>query len=143
MRQRPWHSPLLQYHVKSLKPDTPVFCVVGFQTFDLVLYRNAGWQYEFGPTAHWPWRRTLSRSGGKQPDASFIPFTLPTSRSRRWPSVVDEVGYTQSNTHLRMTARWWIGNSPGDAKIVILIFINQLRTEIGFEIWEDVPPQNP
>jgi len=42
-----------------------------------------------------------------------------------------------------MTARWWIGNSAGEVKVVILIFINQIRADIGFEIWEDVLPQNP
>ena len=83
------------------------------------------------------------RHSGSQPDASFIPRTLPTGRSRQWPSLVVEVGYTQTNNSLRMKARWWIGNSGGNVKIVVLIFINQTRAEMDFEVWENVPRQNP
>ncbi|KAH8811487.1 hypothetical protein F5884DRAFT_749862 [Xylogone sp. PMI_703] len=58
-----------------------------------------------------------------------------------WPSLVIEAGYSESFPKLRMDMEWWIGNSAGDVKIVLLIKVSPTVRRATIEKW--VPRQPP
>ncbi|KAJ5207750.1 hypothetical protein N7449_002129 [Penicillium cf. viridicatum] len=48
----------------------------------------------------------------KEPDFSIVPFPPPPSTIvGTWPSLIVEVGMSQSHCSLRMDAKWWFENS--------------------------------
>ncbi|KAJ5288730.1 hypothetical protein N7478_001760 [Penicillium angulare] len=69
----------------------------------------------------------------KEPDGSWIPKDLPASRNDTWPTIVLEVGVSESLNKLRADAAWWLSNSKGDVNLVIIISINQAVAEVTFE----------
>ncbi|KAF7718704.1 Uncharacterized protein PECH_001485 [Penicillium ucsense] len=73
--------------------------------------------------------------GYKEPDGSWSPEEVPTGRNPIWPSVVLEVGLSESRRKLRADAAWWLANanSAGQVNVVILISINRAVAEIIFE----------
>ncbi|OKL59124.1 hypothetical protein UA08_05586 [Talaromyces atroroseus] len=71
----------------------------------------------------------------KQPDKSYQPRRLPRGRSTKWPTLAVEVGYSEDLRKLRLDARWWIENSGGDVRTVIVISVEQDKKEITFEKW--------
>jgi hypothetical protein len=77
----------------------------------------------------------------KEADISYKP------RSRRspdeWPSFVVEVGVLESLAMLRRDAAFWITNSDGRTRIVILLSINRRDRQILVERWEEVPRIRP
>jgi hypothetical protein len=72
----------------------------------------------------------------KQPDCQFLPKRLPRARTKRWPSVVVETGYSESPSKLISDARFWLCESKGDVQIVITIKICQSSPNIELETWE-------
>lgn len=83
-------------------------------------------------------RVTAGRSG-KEPDASFIPCTLPAGRSEDWPTVVVEVGFSESSVKkLRADAAWWIVETNGDVNVVLAVHISPGRPDIMIERWQPV-----
>jgi hypothetical protein len=77
----------------------------------------------------------------KEADISYKP------RSRRspdeWPSFVIEVGVSESRAELRRDAAFWITNSDGRTRIVIVLSINRRDWQILVERWEEVPRTRP
>jgi len=76
-----------------------------------------------------------STSNSKEANGSWNPVTL---RPRRldWPTLVLEVGLSESLPRLRNDARWWLSNSGGCVNVVLILHIN-LRTKIiSIEKWE-------
>ncbi|OQD77098.1 hypothetical protein PENDEC_c003G02080 [Penicillium decumbens] len=69
----------------------------------------------------------------KEADASYRPKLLPPGRDIKWPSVVVEVGVSETWRQLRADAAWWLNNSSGDVKVVILIGVSTSLPEIKFE----------
>lgn len=70
----------------------------------------------------------------KQPDAGFVP------RGRMYPTVLIEVGWTESTEELRKDAETWLTSDLGVAS-VILIYIEknfnpQLGRRLEMEIWD-------
>ncbi|KAL2869557.1 uncharacterized protein BJX67DRAFT_370769 [Aspergillus lucknowensis] len=74
--------------------------------------------------------RTLSMAGKagfqsasrlKCADQGYIPISLPPGRSRNWPSVVIECGWSESRAKLERDCRWWLHASGGDIKIALSI----------------------
>ena len=65
----------------------------------------------------------------------------PSSRvlATDWPSLMIEVGYSESLRHLRLDAKIWLIHSAGRTKIVIIIRIGADRNSFDFERWELVP----
>ncbi|GFF43317.1 LOW QUALITY PROTEIN: hypothetical protein IFM46972_07164 [Aspergillus udagawae] len=61
---------------------------------------------------------------------------LPDGRSDKWPTAVIESGFSQSISSLASVPRWWLTDSKGDVKIVLIILISQIRREISVEIAE-------
>ncbi|CAM6021488.1 unnamed protein product [Sphagnum balticum] len=85
----------------------------------------------------------FGRRGGrsKEADISF----KPCSRRRKhdWPSFVFEVGVSESLAMLRRDAAFWITNSDGRTRIVIVLSINRRDRQILVERWEEVPRRQP
>jgi len=85
----------------------------------------------------------FGRRGGrsKEADVGYKP------RSRRmedkWPSFVIEVGVSESLAMLRRDAAFWITNSDGRTRIVIVLSVNRRDWRILVERWEEVPRRRP
>jgi hypothetical protein len=60
-----------------------------------------------------------------------------------WPSFVIEVGVSESLAMLRRDAAFWISNSDGRTRIVIVLSVNQRDRRILVERWEEVPRTRP
>ncbi|KAF2194373.1 hypothetical protein K469DRAFT_651654 [Zopfia rhizophila CBS 207.26] len=96
-------------------------------------------------------RRSLVPLGGskfsgpnssKEGDSAY----KPPSRNRKadWPTIVFESGLSETLTRLRHDARWWLTNSRGDVKIVIIISITPAQTMLRVEKWCHSPvPDRP
>ncbi|KAJ5684842.1 uncharacterized protein N7477_001187 [Penicillium maclennaniae] len=69
----------------------------------------------------------------KEPDGAWAPEQLPPGRSDTWPSIVLEVGVSESKKKLRADAAWWLANSNGQVQVVILISVNQTVAVVTFE----------
>ncbi|KAG0638561.1 hypothetical protein HOY80DRAFT_1077603 [Tuber brumale] len=76
------------------------------------------------------------RSSSKEADAAFKPVshTLKTD----WLTLVFECGVTESYTHLKADAHWWLENSSGSVKIVLLFLISESKKSIHLEQWERI-----
>lgn len=71
----------------------------------------------------------------KQPDLSYCPLHLPPGRTRQWPTMVVECGYSESKAKLAADARWWLAESQGEVAIAITISVHNTRREIIMELW--------
>ena len=84
-------------------------------------------------------------TSSKEGDTAYKP--LPARRrDEDWPTIVFESGLSESLRRLRVDARWWLENSGGDVKIVVLISLNIARAtrtlqSIRIEKWELAPAQ--
>ena len=56
-----------------------------------------------------------------------------------YPTLVIEVGWTQTLEELRVKARWWFNASKGDVKIVLLIKSSPRSNDIYIEKWKLAP----
>ncbi|KAK2814013.1 hypothetical protein FQN50_000417 [Emmonsiellopsis sp. PD_5] len=72
----------------------------------------------------------------KSPDCSYRPETLPAQRDIKWPSVIVEVGLSESQAKLERDCHWWLNNSRGQVKIALGISINRRRKEVIIRRWE-------
>lgn len=72
----------------------------------------------------------------KKPDQAWGPKRPPPSRSRKWPTVVLEVGVSEPKTLLQRDASFWLNDSGGDVKIFLMILVNRRTPEILLEKWE-------
>ncbi|CAI7628878.1 unnamed protein product [Penicillium glandicola] len=72
-------------------------------------------------------------SSSKQPDESWVPTQYIPGRDEKWPTVTAEVGVADSYRKLRADAEWWLTNSKGDVKLVIIVSINRKTPNIRFE----------
>ena len=73
-----------------------------------------------------------------KPESRFITSGFPT--------LVFECGYSENINRLRADARWWLLNSRGDTKIVILISLKELKNqpkEVMLEEWCLTPRTTP
>ncbi|PWW77948.1 hypothetical protein C7212DRAFT_37621, partial [Tuber magnatum] len=71
----------------------------------------------------------------KEVDAAFKPPTL-RPLSTHWPTLVFECGVSESLEQLRVDGHWWLENSSGEVKIVLLISVNKKARRIILEQWE-------
>ena len=71
----------------------------------------------------------------RAPDASYLPRSLPTNRSAKWPSLVLEVGYSESASKLRNEASWWLSESQGDVRAVITLKVFR-NHRMHLEMWQ-------
>ncbi|KAJ5574269.1 uncharacterized protein N7459_008696 [Penicillium hispanicum] len=76
-------------------------------------------------------------STNKQPDNCFLPGNKwAAGADAEWPSLVLEVGVSESSPQLYADARWWYSNSGGRTKMVVLVHVHKKKTTI--EIWTEV-----
>ena len=82
-------------------------------------------------------RRGISTRRSKEPDLSII----PTSRNVffDWPSIVVEVGDSESLSCLQGDLSYWLRNTNGTTRVAILLHINKINGTILIERWEAVP----
>ncbi len=85
----------------------------------------------------------FGRRGGrsKEADVSYKPRSC--RRKHDWPSFVIEVGVSESLAMLRTDAAFWITNSDGRTRIVIVLSVNRRDQRILVERWEEVPRIRP
>ncbi|KAG0638774.1 hypothetical protein HOY80DRAFT_905877 [Tuber brumale] len=93
-----------------------------------------GLQFEFVGTGS---RTITAPAGRKEGDSTFCPFEL-RQPPQSWPTLVVESGASQSLGRLVVDSHWWLENSGGDVKIVILISVSETTRHIHFEKWEMV-----
>ncbi|KAF7125503.1 hypothetical protein CNMCM5793_001742 [Aspergillus hiratsukae] len=80
---------------------------------------------------------------GKQGDQAFTPPSrlVTQGQTRGWPTLVVEVGGSESKTKLHSDAKFWFNNSNGQTRFVILISVKRAR--VTFEKWMLMPPNAP
>ncbi|KAJ6125327.1 hypothetical protein N7471_012644 [Penicillium samsonianum] len=69
----------------------------------------------------------------KEANAAYGPAQPVPGRNPKWPTVVVEVGVSESYRKLRADAEWWLTNSRGDVKLVIIVFVSRKTPNIKFE----------
>ncbi|KAH8689851.1 hypothetical protein BGW36DRAFT_432817 [Talaromyces proteolyticus] len=77
----------------------------------------------------------------KRADQIYQPKRLPRHRSRHWPSLVLEVGYTEGQRKLESDINWWITQSNGDVKSAVTIAVNPRVKQIVICQWYGNNPQ--
>jgi len=60
-----------------------------------------------------------------------------------WPTLIIECGVSKSSDRLAVDAHWWLENSGGQVKIVLLISFSKSRREISLQQWELVTIPDP
>ena len=78
------------------------------------------------------------RNSSKEADSAYRPLTA-RPRKTDWPTIVFESGYSESLRHLRCVARWWLTESRGNVRIVIIISIQPAQSTLRIEKWELAP----
>jgi hypothetical protein len=73
-------------------------------------------------------------SSSKEGDSSYKPKWCRL-RKKDWPTFVIEAGVSESLAELRTDAAWWLHNSSGEVKIVIIILIRPAQKSILIEKW--------
>jgi hypothetical protein len=72
----------------------------------------------------------------KEADDGIMPATRG---ALSWPSVVFEVGCLETMPALRCDAAWWLLNSNGETRMVVVIKITSYPFSLFLECWEMVP----
>ncbi|CAG8016442.1 unnamed protein product [Penicillium nalgiovense] len=83
---------------------------------------------------------------GKQADQGFIPPSRRPSAPGLppgWPTLTIETGLSESLSQLRQDALWWLSNSSGEVRIVLVISISKRKDRVFTEIWQLAPPNSP
>jgi hypothetical protein len=80
------------------------------------------------------------RRASKEGDTAFKPLSM-RPREADWPTIVIEAGWSESLRKLRLDAGFWLEDSGGDVKIVLLISIGRRRgtKRMIIEKWENRP----
>lgn len=78
-------------------------------------------------------KRIKSVSSSKDADESWVVTQPVPGRDAKWPTVAVEVGVSESYQKLKADAGWWLSNSKGDVKLVIIVSINRETPIIKFE----------
>ncbi|PKX88745.1 uncharacterized protein P174DRAFT_455387 [Aspergillus novofumigatus IBT 16806] len=74
--------------------------------------------------------------GESTPDNGWGPRRPTAGRSRKWPTVVLEVGVSQGKSKLEEDARFWLEESEGEVKISPTISVGRRIPEIVLEKWK-------
>ena len=82
--------------------------------------------------------RYLGHSVSKEADTAFRPVASRPTRAD-WPTLVFEAGVSESLRKLKNDARWWLSNSGGQVKIVLIFSVQERSRTIQIEKWENRP----
>jgi hypothetical protein len=78
---------------------------------------------------------TYTRSScSKEGDSTYKPKWCRAGKDN-WPTLVFEAGFSESLIQLRTDAEWWLINSRGEVKIVIIISIRPAQKSLWIEKW--------
>ena len=77
-------------------------------------------EYKLYPTGSTMYK---GNSGAKQGDSGVKPVPEREKESD-WPTLVVECGVSENIRELQADSNWWLTNSKGDVKIVILVLVN-------------------
>jgi len=80
----------------------------------------------------------IPRVRSKEGDQALGPATRAGWSA--WPSVMIELGYSGGLDFLRLDAKWWLINSGGKTRFVILVQIMRNPFSLRFECWKMIPP---
>ncbi|OQE13623.1 hypothetical protein PENFLA_c045G02029 [Penicillium flavigenum] len=83
---------------------------------------------------------------GKQADQGFLPPSRRPSAPGLppgWPTLTIETGLSKSLSQLRQDAIWWLSNSSGEVRIVLVISISKRKDRVFIEVWQLAPPNSP
>ncbi|KAJ5942009.1 hypothetical protein N7516_002177 [Penicillium verrucosum] len=122
------------YHEKIIRQfDTWINLTLGHMGLSFV-------DYDF-------WLGGAGRSDGrmcsKEGDTTFFPGREPAAGAPMpWPSLVLEVGISESVPQLRTDARWWYSNSNHQTKLVVIISAKPNSRDADIEIWTEVVNQS-
>ena len=83
--------------------------------------------------------RFQGRSSSKEADSAFKPDSLRPNEAD-WPTIVFEAGLSESLSRLRLDANWWLTESRGDVKTVIIISVKPAKPILHIEKWELASP---
>jgi hypothetical protein len=78
--------------------------------------------------------RIHGRSSSKEADSAYRPYSFRPNKTD-WPTIVIESGLSESVQRLRFGARWWLMESGGDVKTVILVSVKRAQS-VQIEKWE-------
>ena len=92
--------------------------------------------YDFGTT-----RFEVPGGRGKEADRALRPDTR--IRADDWPTLVIEVGVAESLSQLRTDAHFWLTQSGGQTRVVILIAVEKTSRFVTIERWEHTPRTRP
>jgi hypothetical protein len=70
-------------------------------------------------------------------DNSYKPLTCIMKSN--WPTIVFEMGVSESLAQLQLNAKFWIEASQGKTLVVIIAFIDRVAESIFIERWQDAP----
>jgi hypothetical protein len=82
--------------------------------------------------------RIRGRNSSKEADSAYRPYSFRPNKTD-WPTIVFEAGLSESLSRLRSDARWWLMESGGDVKTVIIISVKRAQSMIRIEKWELAP----
>ena len=105
------------------------------QLFGDALLMGLRWELRNTGATKYPVRRA-----SKEGDSGFKPLSVRPLKTD-WPTIVIEAGWSESLTRLRRDAHFWLEDSGGDVKIVLLFSIGRgARTgTLIIEKWENRP----
>ena len=69
----------------------------------------------------------------KEADSAYK--SVSRVRGTDWPTIIFDSGLPESLTRLRHDAQWWLTNSGGDVKIVVIISITSAEKSLRVEKW--------
>jgi hypothetical protein len=72
-------------------------------------------------------------SSSKEGDSSYKPKCR--TREDDWPVLVVEAGVSETLARLRVDADWWLTNSNGEVKIIVIIWIVRAVKSLVIEKW--------
>ncbi|KAK2737867.1 hypothetical protein FQN55_000879 [Onygenales sp. PD_40] len=126
-------------HILVLKMPSEPREIVGGQFEDLMAIKSAGMGVHNELVSRGGAGVTSSRRT-KQPDCSYRPIHPPGTRTTQWPTLVVEVGYSESAAKLEADATWWLNDSGvnNGVQIAVTISIKQNKREIIFRKYERV-----
>ncbi|KAJ5693635.1 hypothetical protein N7536_004047 [Penicillium majusculum] len=82
----------------------------------------------------------------KEPDFSIVskPHSLSTTVST-WPSLILEIGLSESDSHFYKDVKWWFHNSDHNTGLVLLFKVHRQPFWVDFELWSkglEIDPQS-
>jgi hypothetical protein len=82
--------------------------------------------------------RIRGRLSSKEADSAYRPYSFRPNKTD-WPTIVFEAGLSESLRRLRLDAKWWLIESGGDVKTVIIMSVKPAQSMIHIEKWELAP----